>query len=121
MLPIPRRVLYSILALMLVLLGINLWIERSTSLDSSATSLGVGEVGYEAAYELLLELHFPARRSYVRPVHVPHDRVLWMVMPDFLNPEAMLTDTDVNDLREWIKAGGVAVVMGNVASQWKRL
>lgn len=121
MLPIPRRVLYSILALMLVLLGINLWIERSTSLDSSATSLGVGVVGYEAAYELLLELHFPARRSYVRPVHVPHDRVLWMVMPDFLNPEAMLTDTDVNDLKEWIKAGGIAVVMGNVASQWERL
>jgi hypothetical protein len=121
MLPIPRRVLYLILALMLVLLGINLWIERGTSLDNSATSLGVGVVGYEAAYELLVELHFPAGRSYVRPVHVPHDRVLWMVMPDFLNSEAMLTDTDVNDLKDWIKAGGTAVVMGNVTSQWQRL
>ena len=121
MLLIPRRVLYLILALMLVLLGINLWIERRASLDNSATSLGVGVVGYEAAYELLLELHFPVSRSYVRPVHVPHDRVLWMIMPDFLNPEAMLTDADVNDLKEWIKAGGVAVVMGNVASQWERL
>lgn len=121
MLPIPRRVLYLILVLMLVLLGINLWIERKTSLDNSATSLGVGIDGYKAAYELLHELHFPARRSYVRPVHAPHDRVLWMIMPEFLNPQATLTSTDVNDLKEWIKAGGVAVVIGNVASQWERL
>ncbi|MGB0062774.1 DUF4350 domain-containing protein [Candidatus Binatus sp.] len=121
MLSIPRRVLYLILALMLVLLGINVWIERSKSLDNSETSLGVGVDGYKAAYDLLHELHFPAGRSYVRPVHVPHDHVLWMVMPDFLNPEARLTDADVNDLKEWIKAGGVAVVMGDVASQWDRL
>jgi len=121
MLRIPRRILYLMLALMLLLLAINLWIERKTSLDNSETSLGVGVVGYKAAYQLLDELHFSATRSYVRPVHVPHDRALWMIVPDFLDPHAKPTDTDMNDLKEWIKAGGVAVVMGSVASQWERL
>jgi hypothetical protein len=106
---------------MALLLFINLWIERKTSLDNSATSLGVGIVGYKAAYDLLHELNFPVGRSYLRPNRVPQDRVLWMVMPDFLNPQATLTDTDVNDLKSWISAGGVAVVMGTADSQWDRL
>ena len=61
MLLIPRRVLYLILAMMLVLLGINLLIERRQSLDNSETSLGVGVDGYKAAYELLARIAFSCR------------------------------------------------------------
>ncbi len=105
----------------MLLLCINLWIERNASLENSATSLGVGVAGYKGAYELLRELKFPVARSYLRPNHVPHDRVLWMVMPDFLGPQATLTGADVNELKKWIAAGGVAVLMGNLDSKWDRL
>lgn len=121
MIPLSKRILFLVAAVMLLLLCVNLWFERNKSLENSETSFGVAPDGYKAAYDLLRELDFAVTRSYVRPNHIAHDRMLWMIMPDFLNPQAVLTDSDVNDLKKWIRAGGVAVVMGTVNSQWDRL
>ena len=121
MISLSRRILFLIAGLMLLLFCMNLWFQRGSSLANSDTSFGVGVDGYKAAYDLLHELGIPVTRSYLRPNHVAHDRTLWMIMPDFLSAQAMLTDSDVNDLKKWIRAGGVAVVMGDVTSHWERL
>jgi hypothetical protein len=121
MIPLSKRILFLIAGLLLLLFCVNLWFQRDTSLANSDTSFGVGVDGYKGAYDLLHELGFPVTRSYVRPNHVAQHRMLWMIMPDFLSTQAMLTDTDVNDLKKWIRAGGIAVVMGDVTSHWERL
>src|ERR1700691_1440771 len=83
---LPKRTLFSIAALALLLFCVNLRMERDSSLDYSRTSFGLAADGYKAAYDLLTELHFPVTRSYARSWRVPHNRVLWFIVPDFLSP-----------------------------------
>jgi hypothetical protein len=71
---------------------------------------------------LLSELKIPVTRSYARPNRVPHNRPLWFIVPDFLSArEEEATKADTSDLMDWIRAGGTAVVMGDLGSKWKRL
>jgi hypothetical protein len=122
---LPKRALFSALALALLLLCLNLSLERNHSLDASNTSFGVAADGYKAAYDLLSELHFAVTRSYARPNRVPHNRVLWFIVPDFLSPSEgpseAASKADTNDLMDWIRAGGVAVMMGDPKSKWDQL
>jgi hypothetical protein len=119
---LPKRTLFSVAALALLLFCLNLRLQRGTSLENSDTSFGVGVDGYKAAFDLLSELNLPASRSYARPARVPHDRVLWFIVPDFLSSpeEAPVTKADTHDLMKWIRAGGTAVVMGDLDSKWSR-
>src|SRR5271163_280466 len=119
---LPKRTLFSVAALALLLFCLNLWMQRGTSLENSDTSFGVGIDGYKAAYDLLSEVNLPASRSYARPGRVPHNRVLWFIVPDFLSsPEDMPAgEADTDDLMKWIRAGGTAVMMGDLDSKWIR-
>src|SRR5437660_12624592 len=101
MIQIPRRVLFSIAALLFMLLMLNLWLQRNRSLESSSTSYGVGPSGYKAAFDLLHELGVPITRSYFRSNRVSHSRVMWFIMPDFLDREEERTRTDTGDLMRW--------------------
>jgi hypothetical protein len=121
MIRFSKPVLFSVAALMLLLFCLNLWMQRNTSLEHSNTSFGVGNDGYKAAYDLLSELNIRVTRSYIRPNRVPHDHRLWFIVPNFLSPTEEATKADTSDLMEWIRAGGTAVVMGDLNSQWKRL
>jgi uncharacterized protein DUF4350 len=121
MIRFPKRALFSAAALALLLFCLNLSLERNNSLDASNTSFGVAGDGYKAAYDLLSELHFPVTRSYDRPDRVPHNRVLWFIVPDFLSPAEGASKADVNDLMAWIRAGGIAVMMGDPKSKWDQL
>jgi len=120
---LPNRVLFSVAALMLLLFCLNQWLQRNRSLEDSGTSFGVGLGGYKAAYDLLRELDIPVTRSYARPNRVPRNRVLWFMVPDFLSSpeEVTVTNADISDLMRWIRAGGTAVIMGDISSDWKRL
>ena len=123
---LPKRTLFSIAALALLLFCVNLRVERDSSLDYSGTSFGLAGNGYKAAYDLLTELHFRVTRSYARSWRVPHNRVLWFVVPDFLSPleQGPLEGSakiDSSDLMDWIRAGGTAVIMGDPTSKWDRL
>jgi hypothetical protein len=117
---LPKRTLFSIAALALLLFCLNLWLARNRSLDYSSTSFGVAADGYKAAYDLLTELHIPVTRSYSRSWRVPHNRVLWFIVPDFLSPVEESFKVDTSDLKDWIRAGGVAVIMGDPKSEWDR-
>ena len=120
---LSKRALFAVAALMLLLFCLNLWLQRNSSLENSGTSFGVGIDGYKAAYDLLRELNIPATRSYARPNRVPHNRVLWFIAPDFLSSpeEVTVTKADTSDLMRWIRAGGTAVMMGDLHSKWERL
>src|SRR6266481_1585079 len=121
MIRLPKPVLFSIAALMLLLSCLNLWMQRNRPLEHSNTSFGVGNDGYKAAYDLLSELNIRVARSYTRPNRVPHNRALWFIVPDFLSAGEDATKADTSDLMEWIRAGGTAVIMGDLHSNWKRL
>lgn len=118
---LPRSVLISAGAALVMLLAINLWLEPNPSLQLSPTSFGVMPAGYKAAYDLLSELGFPVARSYLPPARVPTGRPLWFVSPSFLEADAEHADEDANALMDWIRLGGTAVVFGGVGSAWKRL
>src|SRR5258708_11479608 len=118
---LPKRTLFSVAALALLLFCLNLWLARNSSLDYSRTSFGVAGDGYKGSYDLLTELHIPVTRSYARSWRVPHNRVLWFIVPDFLSPLEESSKVDTSDLIDWIRAGGVAVIMGDPKSKWDRL
>ncbi len=118
---VPRSVLVSAGATLLILLAINLWIAPNRSLQLSPTSFGVMPGGYKAAHDLLSELGFPVARSYLPSARVPVDRALWLVSPSFLEADARHADEDANALTDWIHAGGTAVVFGGRGAKWKRL
>jgi len=122
MIRFSKPALFSGAALMLLLFCLNVWLQRNSTLEHSNTSFGVGNDGYKAAYDLLSELNIRATRSYARPNRVPHNRALWFIVPDFLSAsEEEATKADTSDLKEWIRAGGTAVIMGDLGSKWKRL
>jgi hypothetical protein len=117
---LSRRSLVSLIAAVLLLLGLNLWMAPKVALRESPTSFGVERQGYKAAYDLLLELGVPVRRSYVRPGAIPAKGSLWLVSPSFLNGD-LRYDAAGSALLLWVRAGGTAVVFGDPESDWKRL
>jgi len=121
MIRLPKSTLFSILVIVLFMLGLNLWLERNVPLEQSDTSFGVDLPGYKAAFDLLTELKVPVTRSYFRAQRQPHERAIWFVLPDFLHGEPEATKTDIKDLLRWVRDGGTAVVLGGPGSDWKRL
>ena len=121
MIRLPKSVLVSALALLLLLFLVNLWMQRNLSLQRSDTSFGVTGDGYKAAFDLLRELEVPVARSYFRANRVPPGRTVWFVLPDFLEEREEEAKTDLTDLMRWIRAGGTAVVLGRGGSDWSRL
>jgi hypothetical protein len=118
---LSRRRIVSLVAAVLLLLGLNLWMAPKVALRESPTSFGVERQGYKAAYDLLLELGVPVRRSYVRPDAILAKGSLWLVSPSFLNSDLRDDDAAGGALLQWVRAGGTAVVFGNPESDWKRL
>ena len=72
-----------VVAVLLVLLGINLWLWPNTDLQLSTTSFGVGGEGYKAAYDLLSELGLPVSRSYAALSQVPEEPAVVVGFPVF--------------------------------------
>jgi hypothetical protein len=118
---LSRRRIVSLVAAVLLLLGLNLWMAPKVALRESPTSFGVERQGYKAAYDLLLELGVPVRRSYVRPDAILAKGSLWLVSPSFLNSDLRDDDAAGGALLQWVRAGGTAVVFGDPESDWKRL
>ena len=118
---LSRRRIVSLVAAVLLLLGLNLWMAPKVALRESPTSFGVERQGYKAAYDLLLELGVPVRRSYVRPDAILAKGSLWLVSPSFLNSDLRDDDAAGGALLQWVRAGGTAVVFGDPGSDWKRL
>ena len=118
---IPKRGLLSIAAVLLILLGVNLWLRPNNDSLRSQTSFGVLPSGYKAAYDLLSELHFPIARSYLRPNELPATHPMWFVDPSFMDPGQRGAGDDARELLKWIRSGGTAVVFGSRYSLWKRL
>jgi hypothetical protein len=118
---LSRRRIVSLVAAVLLLLGLNLWMAPKVALRESPTSFGVERQGYKAAYDLLLELGVPVRRSYVRPDAILAKGSLWLVSPSFLNSDLRDDDAPGGALLQWVRAGGTAVVFGDPESDWKRL
>ena len=118
---LSRRTIVSLVAGVLLLLGLNLWMAPKVALRDSPTSFGVERQGYKAAYDLLLELGVPVSRSYVQPGAIPADRSLWLVSPSFLNGDLRDDAAAGGALLRWVRAGGTAVVFGDPESDWKRL
>ncbi|MGH7933910.1 MAG: DUF4350 domain-containing protein [Candidatus Binataceae bacterium] len=117
-----RRTLISAAAVVVLMLaGVNLWFRPNLELQQSETSFGVGQNGYKAAHDLLLELGFPVIRSYVRPSRLSMKRPLWFVSPSFLEPGKHGADDDAHEFLRWVSAGGTAVVFGGPGADWKRL
>ena len=118
---LPPRSIASLVAALVLLLGLSLWMAPRLALKSSATSFGVERQGYKAAYDLLLELGVPVRRSYVAPSATPPTGSLWFVSPSFLDPGQREDTAAAGTVLRWIRAGGTAVVFGGPQSEWKRL
>jgi Domain of unknown function (DUF4350) len=116
-----RRLLLSAGALVLLLFGISLWIAPNPSLQRSPTSFGVAQRGYKAAYELLDELGFRVSRSFERPAARTARGALWFISPPFLDSGTKKYKDATAAVMDWIRAGGVAVVLGDQHSDWKRL
>jgi hypothetical protein len=117
----PKRILLSIAAVLLILLGLNLWLAPDDALQHSPTSFGVMRDGYKAAFDLLSEAHFPVRRSFRRPKMTPTDQTLWFVSPSFLVPDKPGAHEDAHEVVEWAARGGTAVIFGEAGSDWKTL
>jgi hypothetical protein len=118
-----RRYPVIVVAVLLVLLGINLWLWPNADLQLSTTSFGVGADGYKAAYDLLSELGLPVTRSYVAVNQMPENRPLWLVSPSLLDAgqKDSEVDPDAQALMKWVASGGTAVVFGEPGSVWKKL
>src|ERR1035441_10416662 len=74
---VSKRILVSSGAVLLLLLGLNIWLWPNQALQQSPTSFGVMRDGYKAAFDLLSEMHFPVTRSYRRPKLTPTDQTVW--------------------------------------------
>jgi hypothetical protein len=104
-----------------LLFGISLWLAPNPHLQRSATTFGVAQDGYKAAYELLDELGISVSRSFLRPAEQPSRGTLWFVSPSFLESSRKEYKDAADQVMDWIRAGGIAVVFGDEHSDWKRL
>lgn len=117
----PRRIVVSAIAALVLIFALNLWFAPAASLKQSETSFGVGPYGYKASYDLLTELGFNAERSHLPPRDVTRARTIWYVSPDFLEPLKNQGKAEASEVLKWIRAGGTAVVLGGIESDWSRL
>jgi hypothetical protein len=117
----PRRVVVSVIAALLLIFMLNLWLMPAASLKQSETSFGMGPYGYKAAYDLLTELGLNVMRSHLPPWDVSHSRTEWYVSPDFLEPFKNQGGAEANEVLKWIRAGGTAIILGGIESDWTRL
>ena len=78
---IPKRILVSSGAAVVLLLALNLWLWPNQALQQSSTSFGVMRNGYKAAFDLLSEMHLPVTRSYRRAKLMRADQTVWFVSP----------------------------------------
>ncbi len=118
---IPKRLLISSSAVLVLLLGLNLWLWPNQGLQRSATSLGIMRDGYKAAFDLLSELHFPVTRSYRRPTQAPTNETIWLIAPSFLEVDKPSAHEQAHEVVEWASRGGTAVIFGDAASDWEIL
>ncbi len=100
---------------------LNLWLAPVASLQQSETSFGVGPHGYQASYDLLTELGFKVARSHLPPRDVIRARTMWYVSPDFLEAFKNQGQAEASEVVKWIRAGGTALILGDVDSDWTRL
>jgi hypothetical protein len=110
-----------VVGVLAVLLGVNLWFWPDLELQRSATSFGVGDDGYKAAYDLLSELGLSVNRTYIPVSQIPTNQPLWLVSPSLLDTGEPDADPNAIQLLKWIRAGGTAIVFGEPGSAWKRL
>lgn len=118
---IPKRILVSSAAVLLLLLGANIWLWPNQGRQRSPTTFGVMRDGYKAAFDLLSEMHVPVTRSYRRPKLMATNQTVWFVSPSFLIADKPGAEDDANELTQWVERGGTAVVFGEAASNWKAL
>ena len=118
---IPKRILFSIAALAMSLLALNLWLWPNQQLEQSPTSFGVMRDGYKAAFDLLAEMKLPVARSFRRPNLLTAHQTVWFVSPSFLIPEKPNVAEDARELTNWVERGGTAVVFGNDGSDWSAI
>jgi hypothetical protein len=118
---IPKRLLVSSGAVLLLLLGLNFWLWPNQALQKSPTSFGIMRDGYKAAFDLLSEMQFPVMRSYRRPKLMPADQTVWFVAPSFLISDKPNAHDDAHEVVEWASRGGTAVIFGEKGSNWKVL
>jgi len=118
---IPKRILFSVAALVALLLMLNLWLWPNQQLQQSPTSFGVMRDGYKAAFDLLTEMHLPVARSFRRPKLLAAHQTVWFVSPSFLIPEKAGAEDDAREVTEWVARGGIAVVFGDSYSNWQAL
>ena len=118
---VPKRILISSVAVLLLLLGLNLWLWPNQSLQRSPTSFGIMRDGYKAAFDLLSEMHFTVMRSYRRPKLMPTDQTVWFVSPSFLDDEKSSAHDAAHEVVEWASRGGTALIFGGPASDWTML
>ena len=116
---VPRRIIISAGAVLAVLLSLNLWLWPNQALQNSATSFGIKRDGYKAAFDLLSELHFPVARSFRHPRLAPVGQTFWFVAPSFLDHEKTSAYADADEVMEWAKRGGTAVIFGAPDANWK--
>jgi hypothetical protein len=115
------RIVVSVISALLLIFALNLWLAPAASLKQSETSFGVGPYGYKASYDLLTELGFNVARSHLPPRDAARSRTIWYVLPDFLEPFKNQGKAEANEVMNWIRAGGTAVILGGVESDWTRL
>ncbi len=118
---LPKRMLISSVAVLLLLLGLNLWLWPNQSLQRSATSFGIMRDGYKAAFDLLSEMHFPVTRSFRRPKLTPTTQTVWFIAPSFLDTDRASAHDAADEVVEWVSRGGTAVVFGEPDSDWETL
>jgi hypothetical protein len=118
---VPKRILVSSGAVLLLLLGLNLWLWPNQALQQSPTSFGIMRDGYKAAFDLLSEMHFPVTRSFRRPKLMPTNQTVWFVSPSFLETDKPSAHDDAHEVVEWASRGGTAVIFGGAGSDWKAL
>ena len=118
---VSKRILISSAALLLLLVGLNLWLWPNQSLQRSATSFGIMRDGYKAAFDLLTEMHFPVTRSYRRPKVVPTSQTIWFIAPSFLDVSRTSAHEAAAEVLDWVARGGTAVVFGEPDSDWEEL
>jgi hypothetical protein len=116
-----RRIVVSVIAALLLIFVLNLFLTPVASLKQSETSFGVGPYGYKASYDLLTELGFKVARSHLAPRDLTHSRTMWYLAPDFLEPFKNQGEAEASEVVKWIRAGGTAVVFGEIDSDWSRL
>ena len=118
---IPKRILISIGAVVILLLALNLWLWPNQSLQQSPTSFGVMRDGYKAAFDLLSEMHLPVARSFRRINTMPANQTVWFVAPSFLDAANPHAHDDAHQVVEWASRGGTAVIFGEDGGSWTEL